>query len=69
VPDERIGYSSGWTVDEDTDGSFRWAATDPVDRGTRRVVTDGMRILRDPDGRLAALAAAATPGPRPPAGR
>jgi hypothetical protein len=46
-----------------------WAATDPVDPGTRRVVTDGMRILRDPDGRLAALAAAATPGPRPPAGR
>jgi uncharacterized protein len=37
-----------------------WAATDPVDPGTRRVVTDGMRILHDPDGRLAALAAAAT---------
>jgi uncharacterized protein len=33
-----------------------WAATDPVDAGTRRVVTDGMRILHDPDGRLAALA-------------
>ena len=37
-----------------------WAATDPVDAGTRRVVTDGLRILHDPDGRLAALAAAAT---------
>lgn len=36
-----------------------WAATDPVDPGTLRVVTDGMRILHDPDGRLAALAAAA----------
>jgi hypothetical protein len=69
VPDERIGYGSGWTVDEDPDGSFRWAATDPIDPGARRVVTDGMRILHDPDGRLAALAAAAIPGPRPPAGR
>jgi uncharacterized protein len=37
-----------------------WAATDPVDPGTRRVVTDGLRILHDPDGRLAALADAAT---------
>jgi uncharacterized protein len=36
-----------------------WAATDPVDPGTRRVVTDGLGILHDPDGRLAALAAAA----------
>jgi hypothetical protein len=30
-----------------------WTATDA---GTRRVVTDGMRILHDPDGRLVALA-------------
>jgi uncharacterized protein len=37
-----------------------WAATDPVDPGTRRVVSDGLRILHDPDGRLAALARAAT---------
>jgi uncharacterized protein len=35
-----------------------WAATDPVDPGTRRVVTDCMRILHDPEGRFAALAAA-----------
>jgi hypothetical protein len=35
-----------------------WASTDPVDAGTRRVVTDGMRILYDPDHRFAALAAA-----------
>jgi hypothetical protein len=39
-----------------------WAATDPVDPGTRQVVIDGMRILHDPDGRLAALAVAATRG-------
>ena len=35
-----------------------WASTDPVDDGTRRVVTDGLRTLHDPDGLLAALAAA-----------
>jgi hypothetical protein len=39
-----------------------WAATNPVDPGTRRVVTDGLRILHDPDGRLAALAIAASGG-------
>jgi hypothetical protein len=32
-----------------------WAATDPVDEGTRRVVADGMVALYDPDGLLAAL--------------
>jgi uncharacterized protein len=37
-----------------------WAATDPVNLGTRRVVTDGLRILHDPDGWLAAPAIAAT---------
>jgi uncharacterized protein len=39
-------------------GTPSWASTDPVDAGTRRVVVDGMRVLHDPDGRLAALAAA-----------
>jgi hypothetical protein len=37
-----------------------WAATDPVDPQTRQVVSHGLRILHDPDGRLAALALAAT---------
>jgi DNA polymerase/3'-5' exonuclease PolX len=32
-----------------------WAATDPVDEGTRRVVEDGMVAIYDPDGLLAAL--------------
>jgi hypothetical protein len=32
-----------------------WAATDPVDEGTRRVVTDGVSILYDPKGALAGL--------------
>jgi hypothetical protein len=32
-----------------------WAQADPVDPGTRRVVTDGARPLHDPAGILAAL--------------
>ena len=39
-----------------------WAATDPVDAGTRRVVAEGFRILYDPEGRLATLAAACQSG-------
>jgi hypothetical protein len=35
-----------------------WAGADPVDPGTRRVVSDGHRIIHDPDGLLAALSAA-----------
>ena len=34
-----------------------WAAVDPIDAGTRKVASEGMRILHDPDGLLAALAA------------
>jgi len=32
-----------------------WAATDPLDPGTRRVVNDGIRVVYDPKGMLAAL--------------
>lgn len=35
-----------------------WAATDPVDPGTRRVVGGGLTIFLDRDGALARLAAA-----------
>jgi aminoglycoside phosphotransferase (APT) family kinase protein len=42
-----------------------WAATDPVDAGTARVVGDGFVILHDPAGTLAALAGVV--GRRPPA--
>ncbi|MFD9395335.1 nucleotidyltransferase domain-containing protein [Streptomyces sp. NPDC060000] len=35
--------------------SVRWARIDPVDDGTRRVVTDGARPLYDPAGILGAL--------------
>ncbi|WP_329407739.1 nucleotidyltransferase domain-containing protein [Streptomyces sp. NBC_00704] len=36
-------------------GPADWARTDPVDAGTRRVVTDGARPLYDPAGMLEAL--------------
>ncbi|MFF8972554.1 nucleotidyltransferase domain-containing protein [Streptomyces sp. NPDC014995] len=36
-------------------GSPDWARTEPVDAGTRRVVSDGARILHDPAGVLAEL--------------
>lgn len=37
-----------------------WANTQPVDPGTQQVMSDGHRILYDPDGRLSRLAAAVT---------
>jgi hypothetical protein len=40
-----------------------WAATDPVDPGTRRVVRDGMSILYDPGGLLERLAEACRQSP------
>ncbi|MFB9907747.1 hypothetical protein [Allokutzneria oryzae] len=38
-----------------------WARTDPVGPGTRRVVTDGARVLHDPAGALADLLHACEP--------
>jgi len=35
-----------------------WAGVSPVDRGTERVVSDGFRVLYDPDRLLESLAAA-----------
>jgi predicted nucleotidyltransferase len=32
-----------------------WAATAPIDPGTRRVISDGCKILHDPDGALSRL--------------
>jgi hypothetical protein len=73
VPEERIGYSSADKAEGELaeepgapGGGPRRQETrvgEVLERATawaRRVVTDGMRILHDPDGRLAALAAAAT---------
>lgn len=39
-----------------------WAACDPVDAGTHRVVADGFRVLHDPRGLLARLLLAVSPG-------
>lgn len=57
VTERRVRLVSGLNIDFGV-GRTSWAATDPVDAGTHRVVTDGMRILHDPDGLLARLAAA-----------
>jgi RimJ/RimL family protein N-acetyltransferase/predicted nucleotidyltransferase len=38
-----------------------WAATDPVDEGTRQVIGACVRVLHDPDGLLKRLVAACTP--------
>ncbi|MFF8195501.1 nucleotidyltransferase domain-containing protein [Streptomyces bobili] len=46
--------ASGLEVEVDI-GPLGWARTDPVDAGTRRVVTDGARPLHDPRGLLGAL--------------
>lgn len=53
----RLLLPSGAEIDLGVVGP-EWAATDPVDAGTLRVVQDGMEILYDPDGRLVSLAAA-----------
>ncbi|MGY1439168.1 nucleotidyltransferase domain-containing protein [Streptomyces reniochalinae] len=43
-------------------GTPSWAATKPVDPGTRRVVGDGALVLHDPVGLLAELTAACREG-------
>jgi RimJ/RimL family protein N-acetyltransferase/ADP-ribose pyrophosphatase YjhB (NUDIX family) len=50
----RIRRASGLEVEVDITATA-WAATGPVDPGTRRVVTDGVRVLHDPEQLLAAL--------------
>lgn len=42
--------------------AISWAATDPIDDGTRRVVTDGISILHDPHRHLARLIRACRTG-------
>jgi hypothetical protein len=56
IKERRLLLPSGLEVEIGL-GSPSWATTAPVDAGTRDVVTDGARILYDPDGLLAALAA------------
>lgn len=53
----RVRLSSGAEL-ELTLADTRWAHTEPLDQGTRRVVSDGMRPLVDKDGLLHAVASA-----------
>lgn len=57
ITEHRIVLASDLELDVGI-GEPSWAATTPVDPGTRRVVSDGMRIVHDPDGLLRALIAA-----------
>lgn len=50
----RIARESGLEVEVGIT-ALAWARVDPVDDGTRRVVTDGMRILHDPQDLFAKL--------------
>jgi mannose-6-phosphate isomerase-like protein (cupin superfamily) len=54
VTERRFVLPSGFEVELGV-APPTWAATDPVDGGTRRVVTDGMSIVYDPEGLLARL--------------
>ncbi|MER5201011.1 nucleotidyltransferase domain-containing protein [Streptomyces sp. NPDC002755] len=54
VTEWRYATASGLAVEVGV-GSAHWARTDPVDAGTRRVVTGGARPLYDPAGILGAL--------------
>jgi hypothetical protein len=57
ISERRYCTASGLEIEVGI-GSSAWATTDPVDPGTRRVVSDGARVLHDPEGILAALLAA-----------
>jgi predicted nucleotidyltransferase len=54
VTERRFVTATGFEVEINI-GSPDWAAVNPVDTGTRRVVTDGARLLHDPTGVLADL--------------
>jgi predicted nucleotidyltransferase len=55
----RVRLASGAEV-EISFAPLAWAETAPVDIGTRRVVSDGCRVLYDPDGALGRLCTAVT---------
>ncbi|MGK5741398.1 nucleotidyltransferase domain-containing protein [Micromonospora sp. URMC 103] len=60
VIERRFRTASGLEVEINV-GPPDWASTDPLDPGTRRVVTDGARSLRDPTGALGNLIHACRP--------
>ncbi|SHH10705.1 Nucleotidyltransferase domain-containing protein [Jatrophihabitans endophyticus] len=57
IQERRLRLPDGLVVEVGV-GSPSWAATDPLDAGTARVVRDGFVALADPAGLLAALVAA-----------
>ncbi len=61
VVERRFALPSGLEIDLGI-GTPAWATIDPPDSGTRKVISDGMRILYDPDGLLAALLVACADG-------
>ncbi|NIJ14686.1 hypothetical protein FHU38_005087 [Saccharomonospora amisosensis] len=65
ITEYRLVAAGGFEVEINI-GHPDWARTDPIDPGTRRVVTEGARIVHDPGGVLAALlhACGRLPGPR-----
>lgn len=60
VTERRFRTASGLEVEINI-GSPGWASIDPLDAGTRRVVTDGARALHDPTGALDSLIHACQP--------
>jgi predicted nucleotidyltransferase len=62
ITERRLRFPSGLEVDVGV-GRPSWAAIDPADLGTRAVVRGGLKIIDDPEGILAALAAASAQRP------
>jgi predicted nucleotidyltransferase len=60
VTERRFRTASGLEVEIGI-GSPDWAGVDPIDPGTRRVITDGARALHDPTGALDNLIHACRP--------
>ena len=54
VTERRFALPSGLEVELGV-APPSWAATDPVDEGTRRVVADGVSVIYDPEGLLSGL--------------
>ena len=54
--DQQIGYSSGWTVEEDPEGGFRWAAQGPAGtlRGQATTRAKAERAAQEAERELAA---------------
>ena len=66
---ERWGVALSWrawlAADVELELTFarpEWAAVDPIDEGSRRVVQDGLRVMVDKDGRLKRLQAVVVEG-------